>query len=220
MKAHTNPWLNNIQKQLGGLNMDKLAINAVDKITNGNSNLTAPEAQSFSTKLGAPGAAAAIVKTIETKPASLEAVRVTYATEGTSLSTFNTSMEWKAAMKTKEGQKAVVEALKGATEQARAMQIRKGFPTRGLSIQRQERLDEMTGISAITAYNIKSAGIELDPNVANNLGQAVMILDQNPEIAKLLGVASADEWLEKVFDMGTNRMASPRITKPESLPQK
>ena len=218
MKAHTNPWLRNIKDQLGNLNIDKLAVNAVDKITNGNSQLTAPEAQSFSVKLSNPGAAAAIVKTIETNPASLEAIRTTYATEGTSLSMFNSNMEWKAAMKTKEGQKTVVEALKGATEQARAMQIRKGFPTRGLSIERQERVDEMTGISAITAYNIKSTGIALDPHVANNLGQAVMILDQHPEIAKLMGVASADEWLSKVFDMGTNRMASPRITKPESLP--
>lgn len=216
--ASKNPWLQNIQTQLGSLDMNKLAVDAATKIANGDGKLTAPEAQSFSTKLASPGAASALTKTVDTHPATLQAIRTIYATEGTSLSTFNTSMEWKATMKTKEGQKAVVEALKGATEQARAMQFRKGLPTRGLSIERQERVDEMTGVSAITSYNIKSAGIQLDPNVASNLGHAVMILDQNPEICKLMGFSTADDWLSKVFDVGTNRMASPRIKNPESLP--
>lgn len=217
-QASKNPWLQNIQTQLGGLDMNKLGVDAATKIANGDGKLNIPEAQAFSAQLTHPGAAPAIVKTVETNPATLEAVRTTFATEGTSLSLFNNSMEWKAAMKTKEGQKAVAEALKGATEQARAMQIRKGLPTRGLSIDRQERTDETTGMSFITAYNIKSAGIQLDPHVANNIGQAVRILDQNPEICKLMGVENADEWLSKVFDVGTNMMASPRIKKPESLP--
>ena len=219
-EASKDPWKKAIADTFKGMDMNKLSTSAMNKISSGDGKLTTPEAQTFSLQLTTPGAAQAITKTIDTNPATLEAVRTVFATEGTTLSTFNTSMEWKAAMKSEQGRKAVAEALKGATEQARAMQIRKGLPTRGITVERDTRLDEQSGIESIIGYNIKSTGIQLDPHVSNNLGQAVMILDQNPEICKMLGVANADEWLSKVFDVGTNQMASPRITKPESLPTK